>query len=193
MSNGTTSTDPRWLTFAVLTVPRTIIGVAILGSIAINFANIIGRYILLAPIIWAEEIMIYINVWCVFIGCILVTWDGRHLKMDLLSAMLKRPWKQIVNGISTLGFILICIFVVLQSWTVSGMMARLDQRSVVAEIPMVVPHAAVLLGFGAMLVVLLYKVRSYIIGSFGSDIEATVLSAEQKAQALEKTMSQGGV
>jgi len=188
MSNGTTSTDPRWLTFAVLTVPRTIIGAAILGSIAINFANIIGRYILLAPIIWAEEIMIYINVWCVFIGCILVTWDGRHLKMDLLSSMLKSPWREIVNTISVVGFILVCIFVVLQSWTVSSMMERLDQRSVVAEIPMVVPHAAVLLGFGAMLVVLLYKVRSYITGAFGSDVDATTKSLDETF----KDLSQGG-
>lgn len=191
MSNGN-KTDPRWLTFAVLTVPQTIIGVAILVSIAINFANIIGRYILLSPIIWAEEIMIYINVWCVFIGVILVTWDGRHLKMDLLSSMLKSPWKEIVNTIAVVGFILICIFVVLQSWTVSSMMARLDQRSVVAEIPMVVPHAAVLLGFGAMLVILLYKVRSYITGAFGSDVQATVASAEQQAASMDKTMTQGG-
>ena len=192
MSNGKSS-DPRWLTFSVLTVPRTIIGVAILCSIGINFANIIGRYILLSPIIWAEEVMIYINVWCVFIGVILVTWDGRHLKMDLLSSMLKSPWKEIVNTISTVGFILICIFVVLQSWTVSSMMERLDQRSVVAEIPMVIPHAAVLLGFGAMLVVILYKIRSYITGAFGSDIAATVASAEQQAASLDKTMTQGGV
>jgi TRAP-type C4-dicarboxylate transport system permease small subunit len=188
LSNGQTSSDPRWLTFAVLTVPRTIIGAAILASIAINFANIVGRYILLAPIIWAEEIMIYINVWCVFIGCILVTWDGRHLKMDLFSVMLKSPWKQIVNTIAVVGFILVCIFVVLQSWTVSGMMARLDQRSVVAEIPMVVPHAAVLLGFGAMLVVLLYKIRSYIIGAFGSDFDATTKQLDETF----KDLSQGG-
>jgi TRAP-type C4-dicarboxylate transport system permease small subunit len=184
MSNGHMTTAPRWLTFAVLTVPRTIIGVAILASIAINFANIVGRYILLAPIIWAEEIMIYINVWCVFIGCILVTWDGRHLKMDLFSVMLKSPWKQIVNTIAAIGFLLVCVFVVLQSWTVSSMMERLDQRSVVAEIPMVIPHAAVLLGFGAMLVVLLYRIRSYIVGAMGSDIDATTKSLDETFKDL---------
>jgi len=188
MSSQLMSTAPRWLTFAALTVPRTIIGVAILGSIAINFANIVGRYVLLAPIIWAEEIMIYINVWCVFIGCILVTWDGRHLKMDLFSVMLKSPWKEIVNTLTAVGFVLICIFVVLQSWTVSGMMARLDQRSVVAEIPMVVPHAAVLIGFGAMLIVLLYRIRSYIVGAFGSDVEATTKQLDEQF----KDLSQGG-
>jgi TRAP-type C4-dicarboxylate transport system permease small subunit len=189
MSNGQTYSDPRWLTFTVLTVPRIIIGAAILASIAINFANIVGRYVFLSPIIWAEEIMIYINVWCVFIGCILVTWDGRHLKMDLFSVMLKSPWKQVVNTIAVVGFILVCIFVVLQSWTVSGMMARLEQRSVVAEIPMVVPHSAVLLGFGAMVVVLLFRVRSYIMGAFGSDIEAT---AKQVEETL-KDVGPGGV
>jgi TRAP-type C4-dicarboxylate transport system permease small subunit len=179
MSNGQTSTDPRWLTFLVVKLPRTIIGVAIIASIIINFANIIGRYILLAPIIWAEEIMIYIMVWCVFIGAILVTWEGRHIKMDLLSMAFPPPWKYIINGLTVITFIVACGFVIMQDWTVTSMMMRLDQRSVVAEIPMSIPHSALLFGFAAMALALMARVGFHIRGEFGSDTEVAVKQVKE--------------
>ena len=181
MSNGTVRRENPALQFIVVTLPRTIIGVAILVSILINFANIIGRYILLAPIIWAEEIMIYIMVWCVFIGAILVTWDGRHIKMDLLSTAMPSPWKYIVNGIMVVSFVTACLFALYQDWTVTSMMLRLDQRSVVAEIPMSVPHSALLFGFAAMALALLARLRYHVRGEFGSDTEIAMKQAEEAA------------
>jgi TRAP-type C4-dicarboxylate transport system permease small subunit len=180
MSNGSSARrENKSLYFVVVTLPRVIIGVAILVSILINFANIVGRYILLAPIIWAEEIMIYIMVWCVFIGAILVTWEGRHIKMDLLSTAFPSPWKEIVNGLMVLAFVAASIFVILQNWTVTGMMVRLDQRSVVAEIPMSIPHSALLFGFAAMALALVARVRYHVRGEFGSDTEVAVKQVEQ--------------
>ena len=65
----------RLITAKFMTVPRVIIGALILFSIALNFANVIGRYVFFSSIIWAEEVMIFIMVWCVFIGAILVSYD----------------------------------------------------------------------------------------------------------------------
>ena len=181
MADGSARRDHPALKFIVVTAPRTIIGVAILVSILINFANIIGRYILLAPIIWAEEIMIYIMVWCVFIGAILVTWEGRHIKMDLLSTAFPSPWKEIVNSIMVIGFIAGAVFAVLQDWTVTSMMVRLDQRSVVAEIPMSIPHSALLFGFAAMALAIIARLQFNIRGEFGSDTEVAMKQAEEVA------------
>lgn len=155
----------------VVSIPRIIVGGAIFVAIGINFANIVGRYVFLAPIIWAEEILIFLMIWCVFVGSILVTWEGRHIKMDLISVSLPTPWKEIVNTLSVLTIIASCTFVMVQSWKVNGLMLRLDQRSVVAELPMFIPHFAVLLGFGGMLLSAVLKVRSYITNAFGSETE----------------------
>jgi len=76
---------PKVLTFGLVTIPRLILGTLILVGIAINFANVIGRYLFQAPIIWAEEIMIYIMIWAVLAGAVLVSWDGNHLKMDFFT------------------------------------------------------------------------------------------------------------
>jgi TRAP-type C4-dicarboxylate transport system permease small subunit len=162
---------PKIATFAVLTVPRFIIGVLILAGIAINFANVIGRYLFLAPVIWAEEIMIYIMVWTVFVGAVLVTWDGRHLKMDFFSIMLPSPWKETMNVTATIAFVVACIFVIPQNAVVVDMMQTNDQRSVVAEIPMVIPHFAILLGFGLMFFAILLRFRRHVTGDLDTEID----------------------
>jgi TRAP-type C4-dicarboxylate transport system permease small subunit len=151
---------------------RVIVGAAIFVSIAVNFANIAGRYLFSAPVLWAEEILSYLMVWSVCLGAVLVTWEGRHIKMDLLSTMLRSPAREIVNTVAVAVFAAVCVFMVLQSWTVTSLAWRMDQRSVAAEIPRAVAHAAVLLGFAGMLVAVLFRLRHYVRGAFGSETEA---------------------
>ena len=159
-------------------VPRIVIGTLVLFSIAINFANVIGRYVFLSPIIWAEEVMIFIMVWCVFIGAILVSWDGRHLKMDLLSTKLKPPWKQIVNGFAVAVFLIACGFVVAQSWKAVTLFSRLGQESTVAGIPMVIPHSALLAGFALMIVGVAARYRDHISGGLDGGLEGLLPDAD---------------
>ena len=164
----------------VVTLPRLIIGSLILFGIAVNFANVLGRYLFLAPIVWAEEIMIYSMVWMVFIGAVLVSWDGHHLKMDFFSIMLPSPFKEIMNFTGVVCFLLVAIFVLPQTFTVTELMFRLDQRSVVAEIPMVIPHFAILLGFIMMFVVIVWRFKRLIRGDLTSEVEDLVAATEKQ-------------
>lgn len=168
--------------FGILTVPQIILGILILLGIAINFANVVGRYVFLAPIIWAEEIMIYIMVWTVFIGAVLVSWDGRHLKMDFFSIMLPSPWKETINFISTAAFLIVCLFVIPKSFTVTEMMVNLNQLSVVAEIPMSIPHVAILIGFVLMFIAVAYRFRSHVLGTLESEVEEIVHEYSEEGQ-----------
>ncbi len=43
----------------LIAVPRFIVAALILTSIAIHFANVIGRDVFFSPIIWAEEVRVY--------------------------------------------------------------------------------------------------------------------------------------
>ncbi|MGB6341420.1 MAG: TRAP transporter small permease subunit, partial [Xanthobacteraceae bacterium] len=49
----------------LLAITRTVAAVCLISSVAINFANIIGRYIFSISIPWAEEIMLFLMVGCV--------------------------------------------------------------------------------------------------------------------------------
>ena len=168
----------KYFSYGIVSTPRFIIGTLILVGIAVNFGNVLGRYLFLAPIIWAEEIMIYIMVWMVFVGSVLVTWDGHHLKMDFFSIMLPSTAKEIMNFTGVVAFVLACLFVLPQTHLVTNMMYDLDQRSVVAEIPMVIPHFALLLGFSIMFVAVVYRFRRLVTGDLASEVDELVASTE---------------
>ncbi len=154
-------------------VPRFLLGLLIFAGIAINFANVVGRYLFGSPILWAEEVLVFIMIWCVFLGVILVTWEGRHIKMDLLSVKFASPWRQIINGLMTLGFVLVCVFVIRESWGMVKLLYQTGQESVIARIPVFPMHASILIGFVAMLIVVLLRLRHFLSGDFGSDAAAT--------------------
>ena len=151
---------------------RIIVGASIFVSIGINFANIAGRYLFSEPIIWAEEILNYLMVWSVFLGAVLVTWEGRHIKMDLISARFRPPASVILNIVTVVVFAAVCCFMILQSWTATSVAQQMDQRSVAAEIPMVFAHVAVLLGFAGMLLAVLLRLPQYVRNVFGSETAA---------------------
>lgn len=174
MSSNTKSGVSGPLHFGIVSVPRFIVGTLILVGIVINFANVVGRYVFLSPIIWAEEIMIYIMVWTVFIGAILVSYEGQHLKMDFFSIMLPSPFKEIINFIATASLLAVCLFVIPQDWAVVQLMWNNDQRSVVAEIPMVIPHFALLFGFAMIFIAVAVRFRSHVTGTLTSEVDELV-------------------
>ena len=146
----------------------------ILVGILINIANVIGRYLFREPTTWDEEIMIYIMVWTVFIGAILVSYDGQHLKMDVFSVMLPSPYKEIINFIATVSVLLVCFYVIPNNWIVVELMFNNDQRSVVAEVPMVIPHFALLFGFAMIFVAIVVRFRSHVKGTLVSEFDTLI-------------------
>ena len=91
----------RWL----LMVTRTVSGISLLASVAINFVNIIGRYFFSVSIPWAEEIMLFLMVGCVFTGCCAVAWEGRQIRMDVVVGMLPAKVRDFLALLSELVMI----------------------------------------------------------------------------------------
>ena len=185
MSDTSNSSLPKPLMFGIITIPRFIIGVAILLGIAINFANVLGRYLFLEPLVWAEEIMIYIMVWTVFIGAVLVSFEGQHLKMDFFSIMLPSPYKEIINGIAVVCGLATCLYVIPYNWIVVELMWSNDQRSVVAEAPMVIPHFALLAGFVLIFVAVIVRFKAHVMGTLNSEVDDIVQEYGDDAAAAE--------
>ncbi len=160
------STRGRRIERVVFALPRLIAGLLVLTIVAVTGANVVARYVFLAPFFWAEEVLTYVMIAFVYIAAILVTWDGHHLKMDILLRALKTPWREAVNLLSTILFIAVCAFIVVQSFEVTVLQAEFGKRSVAAEIPMVIPHSMVLIGFFFMAVAVIVRFRAYVRGDF---------------------------
>src|SRR3974390_2376641 len=109
----------RWL----LTFTRAAAAILLLSSVAINFANIIGRYFFAVSIPWAEEIMLFLMVGCVFTGCCAVAWDGRQIRMDVVVSMLPAKARDLLNLLSELVLIGAAACVTVFSWPVVSQLA----------------------------------------------------------------------
>jgi len=140
----------RWL----LTLTRAAAGIFLISSVAINFANIIGRYFFSVSIPWAEEIMLFLMVGCVFTGCCAVAWEGRQIRMDVIIAMMPAKVHDLFHLLSDLVLIAAAAAVTAFAWPVITQLAAFDERSQAADFPLVIPQAMVPIGYTLMALLL---------------------------------------
>jgi TRAP-type C4-dicarboxylate transport system permease small subunit len=134
----------------LLTFTRSVSAICLIASVIINFTNIIGRYFFNVSIPWAEEIMLFLMVGCVFTGCCAVAWEGRQIRMDVLISMMPPKIKNLFTLLSELVLIAAAIAVTKFAWPVITQLAAFDERSQAANFPLVIPQAMVPIGYSLM-------------------------------------------
>jgi TRAP-type C4-dicarboxylate transport system permease small subunit len=152
--------------------------VLMLIAVALNAANIAGRYVFLRPIASAEEIMLFLLVGTVFLGTAIVSFEGRQLRMDVIIHALPPGLRRACDVAADVTTIAVCMILIVLGWPAVEMLAEFDQRSEAAEIPLVIPQALVPIGLG--LTALLVGVR--LIVSFRT------LSSETRPNGLQVKM-----
>jgi TRAP-type C4-dicarboxylate transport system permease small subunit len=135
---------------ALLAVIRVLSGVMLVASVALNFANVIGRYFFSVSIPWAEEAMLFLMVGCVFLGNGVVAWSGRRIRMDIIISRLPPKAREAVDLFSELVLIATAVTIVIFAWPVIRDLAAFDQRSQAADFPLVIPQALVPIGLAIM-------------------------------------------
>ena len=122
--------------------------VLMLIAVALNAANIVGRYVFFRPIASAEEIMLFLLVGTVFLGNAMVGFEGKQLRMDVILHALPPALHRAFDIAADLTMIAVCVILIVLGWPAVQMLAEFDQRSQAAEIPMVIPQALVPIGLG---------------------------------------------
>jgi TRAP-type C4-dicarboxylate transport system permease small subunit len=153
---------------ALMAVLRIAAGAMLIASVSINFANIIGRYFFSVSLSWAEEAMLFLMIGCVFLGAGPVGWLGRHIRMDVVISLLPERARNAFELFSDLVTIATCVALAIFAWPVMTMLTELDERSESANIPLVIPQAA--LPLGLLLMALLIAVRLYVRGVRHDDV-----------------------
>jgi C4-dicarboxylate transporter DctQ subunit len=136
----------RWL----VSILRVLAGVLLVASVTLNFANVIGRYFFSHSIFWAEEVMLFLMVGCVFLGNGVVAWSGRQIRMDVIVGMMPTKLRQALSVLSELVFILVAMTIVTFSFPVIRDLYNFDQRSQSAEIPLFIPQSLIPIGLTIM-------------------------------------------
>jgi TRAP-type C4-dicarboxylate transport system permease small subunit len=152
--------------FIFIKIPHVLAGTLFLIAVVINFINVIGRYVFGAPLFWAEETLIFLVIWIVFLVAGSVTYRGAHLNMDLLYSRMPPALKRVVNIAIGLTFVICTSFTTWQSWKVVELHYRTHGVTAGTDIPLVIPHSALVFGFGFMTLAAIVRFRSYIAGKF---------------------------
>jgi len=134
------------LAAALADMIQLVAAVLLLAAVALNLANIIGRYLLAAPIASAEEVMLFLLVGIVLLGNSVVAWEGRQIRMDVVLHLLPLPVRRLLEILADLVAIAVSLVLVVLGWPVITMLAEFDQRSQAADLPLVIPQAIVPLG-----------------------------------------------
>jgi TRAP-type C4-dicarboxylate transport system permease small subunit len=120
--------------------------VVLIGAVILNFANIIGRYFLSAPIEWAEEVMLFLMVGIVFLAAVPVAREGRHIKMDIIVNQLPPGGRRAFEILGGLIELVVALIIVWIGVPVIEQLYAFDQRSEAANMPLWIPQAIVPVG-----------------------------------------------
>jgi TRAP-type C4-dicarboxylate transport system permease small subunit len=143
-----------------LAITRTAAGLCLLSSVAVNFGNMIGRYFFSVSFPWAEEIMLFLMVGCVFTGCCAVAWEGRQIRMDIVVQMLPTRIREALLLVSDLVLVASAALVSFFTWPVVSQLAAFDQRSQAANFPLFIPQAMIPAGYALMAVLVALRLLS---------------------------------
>lgn len=127
-----------------------ILALALIGAVLLNFVNVIGRYGFGTGFYAADELQTYIMVYIAFLGAALASWRGVHLRMDVLAQRLPATMRRILSAAELALVMLLGGLVTWVAWQYVDQMHALGARSQTAQIPMWIPHTALVLGFGLM-------------------------------------------
>lgn len=136
---------------------RYVLGAVLLAAVLLNFVNVAMRYLFLRPIIWAEEVMQFATIWMVLLGAAVVTWQGTHLKMEVLYDLSPARARQAISLLIAVVTLLLSLFIIYQAFQMIEALQRNNQHSVAARIPLAQMYLAIPLGFALGIVALVIR------------------------------------
>jgi len=138
-----------------------VVGAIMITAVFLNFANVVARYVFFRPIVPAEEILQYMNVWIVVLGLATITRDGRHLQMDVVYQLMGPRLRRIADGVSLLLELAVSLYVIVQAGRAIEILHTSGQTSVTAGIPVALMYAALPIGFGCSALFLIARAGTF--------------------------------
>jgi TRAP-type C4-dicarboxylate transport system permease small subunit len=131
---------------------------ALLAIVAINGANVLARYLFIAPFSWAEELMLFLMILSVFSGGIAVTWRNMHIRIDTFVDLAPPTVRKVVMAAGTAVAIAAIAVITYSSIYIVNVLRILDQRSDALDLPSWIPQS--FLAIGLSVIALLMGVRT---------------------------------
>jgi TRAP-type C4-dicarboxylate transport system permease small subunit len=152
--------------FIFVRVPYVLSGTLFLMAVVLNIVNVIGRYVFGMPVFWAEEALTFTVIWIVFLVVGTITYRGAHLNMDLLYSRMPSVMQLVIRIAIALTLAVCAVYTAMLSWSVVKLHYMTSGVTAGTNIPLVIPHSALLFGFSFMAAAAIVRLPSYISGKF---------------------------
>jgi TRAP-type C4-dicarboxylate transport system permease small subunit len=152
--------------FIFVRIPYLLSGALFLIAVLLNIVNVIGRYVFGMPVFWAEEALTFTVIWIVFLVVGTITYRGAHLNMDLIFSRMPPHLQRAVRIAIAIALIVCTTYTAMQSWKVVELHYLTHGVTAGTNIPLVIPHSALLFGFSFMALAAIVRLRSYVTGKF---------------------------
>lgn len=129
---------------------HTLLGVTLLFVVVVNFVNAVSRYLFGISPVGADELMVYVVIWAVMVSAIVSLFLRSHINVNLLPLYAKGRVRHFLHIIHDVAAVVACGYATYASWLFIGRISRLGVTSMGLELPMTIPHAALLVGFAGL-------------------------------------------
>lgn len=137
--------------------------IALALIVVLVFSNVVARYGFGSGFAGAEELSLLLFLWLVFLGSILALRQRAHLGMELLQAILPRPWRRVCAVVTHLLTLYLLWLFFAGSWTQT--VIGLRNYSTVLHFPNALKAAAGLVCAGSMLIIVAMNLVRILINS----------------------------
>lgn len=131
----------------VVQVIGVLLGIGLIAMVVLNVANAVGRYSGWFSLVGADELLVYGMIWIVMLGAILAARSRDHLSINLLPGAVSGRIGALLQVAIDVPTVAVSAFIAWHSFSFIERIASLNQTSMGLGIPMVIPHAAILVGF----------------------------------------------
>jgi len=129
---------------------RNLLGAIIIFFTLLLFANVVMRYIFLAPIYWAEELARYLMVWLIFLGAGVVVGEEGHISINVATRFLSPKGNALLTRVIALICLLFSAALVYYSWQHTMRVRLAGQTTAALDLPMWWAYLAIPVGSALM-------------------------------------------
>ena len=140
---------------------------ALLAIVVLNTINIVLRFVFFAALPWAEEAMLYLMIFGVYVGAVSVAWQQAHIRIDAVLDFAPPARRKVLEIVSTLVLAAVLLPVAYASFGVVSLLFDFDQVSDALHVPMWIPQSVVPISLLLIVVMALFRIAIQVTGTGG--------------------------
>jgi TRAP-type C4-dicarboxylate transport system permease small subunit len=135
-----------------LSAVRTLLGAVLIGLVLLNVVNALARATG-RVVVGVDEVLVFGMIWMVMIGMLLVTADRSHIALEILGARVGPRVRCMLSIVAHAAMTGACAYAAVQSFGFIQRITATGQTSMALGLPMLIPHSALLVGFGGTAII----------------------------------------